>query len=64
MTKIVAIVHGGSKVPGGVVIATRQTSMVSTMGDYTHMLMVLSGTCGRNTTLSNSLRWKMRRSKR
>ena len=36
MTKIVAIVHGGSKVPGGVVIATRQTSMVSTMGDYTH----------------------------
>ena len=33
-TKIVAIVHGG------VVIATRQTSMVSTMGDYPHMLMV------------------------
>ena len=37
----VAVVHNATKVPGGMVFAMIQTSMVSTMVDHTHpMLMV------------------------
>ena len=54
----VAIVHRVSKVGGGITTATMQTSMVSTMVEHTHpMVMVWHGSHGRDTiTLSSSLR--------
>ena len=54
----VTIVHRPTKVPGGIILATIQTSMVSTILDHTHlMLMVSIGLHGGGTTTpSNSLR--------
>ena len=56
----VAVVHRATKVAGGTMFATIQTSMVSTMVDHTHpLLMAWTGTHGRDTiTPSNSPRWK------
>ena len=57
MQIILDIVPRPSKVPGGIKIATIQTSMVSTM--VVPMLMVWTGTHGRDIfTPSNSLKWK------
>ena len=36
-----AIVHNATKVPGGIGGATAQTSMVSTMVDHTHLLLMV-----------------------
>ena len=36
----VAVVHRATKVAGGIVFATIQTSMVSTMVDHTHPLLM------------------------
>ena len=56
MMHMVAIVQRATQVPGGIVIATVQTSMVSTMVvDDTH-LMVLPGKPGMGITPSNSLK--------
>ena len=57
MMQQVATVHRHSKVPGGILLATVQTSTVSTMVDRTHpTLMVSTGTDGRDIiTPSNSL---------
>ena len=58
MMHAVAIVHRPTKVPGGIILATIQTSMVSTMVEHNClMLMVYIGVHGRDTTTpSNSLR--------
>ena len=41
MMQQVTIVHSGSKVPGGIGGATPQTSMVSTMVDHTHLMLMV-----------------------
>ena len=37
----VAIVHGGSKVPGGIITAMPQTLTVSTMVDHTYLMLMV-----------------------
>ena len=50
MMQQVKIVHSATKVAGGITDVINQTSMVSTMVDHTHpMLMVWTGTHGRDT---------------
>ena len=41
MMYAVAIVHKTTKVPGGIILATNQTSMVSTMVDHTHLMQMV-----------------------
>ena len=55
MMLLQVVVHTSTKVAGGMTVATVQTSMVSTIMDHTHlMLMVSTGLHGRDTiTLSN-----------
>ena len=41
MGQHLAVVHKPTKVPGGMVIATIQTSMVSTMVEHTHLMLMV-----------------------